>query len=129
MKNLALLMIAASILGCATEAPRIDQYSYVAYSWTGGNIGDMIEAWGTPKKGYEQATVDQPGYARWRVWSRFGRWETGGGIRHHCETVAVFGMDGTITEIEIRASVHCERYYKDLDSMLRPGVKPLPDTT
>jgi len=37
-------MIAASILGCATEAPRIDQYSYVAYSWTGGNIGDMIEA-------------------------------------------------------------------------------------
>ena len=129
MKKLTLLMIAASILGCATDASRIDEYRYVAYSWTDGNIGDMIEAWGTPQGDYKEATDSYPGFARWRAFSRVGGAQGDDAVRYHCDTIARFGADGTISKIEIRAAKHCQRYYKDLDSMLRPGVKPLPDTT
>ena len=129
MKIPTLLIIAVSILGCATDAPRIDQYRYVAYSWTDGNIGDMIEAWGTPQGDYKEATDSYPGHARWRAFSRLGGATGDNSIRYHCDAIARFGANGTITEIEIRASKHCERYYKDFDSMLRPGVKPPPDGT
>ena len=125
MKNLATLLLAAFLCGCATDAPRVVEYRYVAYSWTGGNISDMIEAWGTPRAGHDEATPTTPGYARWRVFSRTGGGGNGDGrIRYFCDTIARFGMDGTIWEIDIRQSEYCHRYYKDLSSMLRPGVKP-----
>jgi len=129
MKKITLPLIMVLVCGCATDASRIIEYRYVAYSWTDGNINDMIEAWGTPQGGYKEATDSYPGYARWRAFSRVGGAEDGSGIRYHCDTIARFGADGTITKIEIRASDHCQRYYKDLDSMLRPGVITLPDAT
>ena len=127
MKTLATLLLGAVLCGCATDAPRIVEYRYVAYSWTGGNISDMIEAWGTPRAGHDEATAATPGHARWRVFSRTGGGGSGsgsGGIRYFCDTIARFDMDGTIYEIEIRQSDNCDRYYRDLGSMLRPGVKP-----
>jgi len=128
MKNLALTLIVVLVCGCATDAPRIVEYRYVAYSWTDGNISDMMEAWGAPQSGYKDATDSSPGFARWRAFSRVGGAQGDNSIRYHCDTIARFGADGTISEIEIRASKHCQRYYKDLDSMLRPGVKPPPTT-
>ena len=130
MKLLSLLVFGLMLYGCATEAPRIVKYRYVAYSWTDGSIDDMIEAWGNPNKAYKKASEDEPGFARWRVFSRLGSREgSGGGYRYFCDTIAVFGEDGKITEIEIRHSDSCGRYYKDLDSMLRPGVAPPPGAT
>lgn len=127
LKNFALLMIVAMVCGCATDASRVVEYRYVAYSWTDGNIGDMIEAWGTPRAGYKNAADSDPGYARWRAFSRVGGAQGDDSIRYHCDTIARFGADGTISKIEIRASKHCQRHYRDLGSMLRPGVKPPPD--
>ena len=125
MNRLAILFLALLVYGCTTSGSRIVEYRYVAYSWTGGNIEEMIEAWGTPKAGYEVATAEQPGRARWRAFSRVGAREAPG-YRYFCDTVATFDTNGEITEIDIRRSDSCHRYYKDLDAMLRPGVKPPP---
>ena len=126
MKKFTLPLIMVLICGCAADTSRIVKYRYVAYSWIDGNIGDMIEAWGAPQGGYKDATDSYPGHARWRAFSRLGGAEGDNSIRYHCDTIARFGADGTIAEIEIRASDHCQRRYKDLDSMLRPGVQTLP---
>ena len=126
MKYLVLLLIAMLVSGCETNAPRIDEYRYSAYSWTDGNITDMIEAWGTPQSGYRDATDTTPGYARWRAFSRTGG-QGGVGVKYHCDSIAHFGTDGMIIEIEIRRSDSCHRHYDDkLGMMLRPGVKPPP---
>ena len=130
MKLLALLACGMMVYGCATEGPRVVKYRYVAYSWTDGNIDDMIEAWGKPNRGFREASKDEPGFARWRVFSRIGGGAgSGGGYRYFCDTIAIFGGDGKIAEIDIRHSDSCGRYYKDLDSMLRPGVAPPPGAT
>ena len=130
MKLLTFLICGMTLYGCATEAPRIVKYRYVAYSWTGASIDDMISAWGKPNRGYRSASADDPGFARWRVFSRLGSREgSGAGYRYFCDTIAFFGRDGKIAEIDIRHSDSCERYYKDLDSMLRPGVAPPPGAT
>jgi len=127
MNRLAILFLALLVYGCTTSGSRIVKYRYVAYSWTDGNIEEMIEAWGTPNAGYEVATAEQPGRARWRAFSRGGSGEVGGsGVRYSCDTIAIFEVSGKITEIDILNSNSCHRYYKNLDSMLRPGVKPPP---
>ena len=130
MKLLTLLVCGIILYGCATEAPRMDKYQYAAYSWTGGSIDDMVETWGEPNKGYRRASVDEPGFARWRVFSKLGNpRESGGVTRYFCDTIASFGEDGKIEQIRVRHSDSCGRYYEDLDSMLRPGVAPMPGAT
>lgn len=129
MKSIGLLVLAIMLFGCATDASRIDKYRYVAYSWVNGNIDEMIDAWGKPNRDYDKASENKPGLARWAVFSRAGNIEDGPAVRYHCDMTATFGNDGTIIDIRIRHSNSCHRYYKDLDSMLRPGVKPPPEGT
>jgi len=119
-------MFVLLLYGCETGGSRIVEYRYVAYSWTGGNIDEMIEAWGTPKAHYSRATATKPGSARWRVFSKVSGGDGSGGYRYFCDTIATFDAEGMITNIDIRRSEACHRYYKDLGSMLRPGIKPPP---
>ena len=129
MYRVAILFLFVTVCACSTDATRIDPYRYAAYSWTDGNINDMIEVWGEPRAlDFQEATDDEPGYAVWRAFSRTGGGGQGGdgGIRYHCVMRAHFDTTGTISEVDIRRSDSCHRHYKDLDTRIRPGVKPLP---
>jgi len=125
MIRLAALLAALVLVACDTNPPRIDDYRYVAYSWTGGNIDDMVAAWGEPNRGNEAATDENPGLARWRYFSRAG--EGMGHHRYFCDLIVRYEPTGTISEIVIVRSDHCGSYYGDrIRSLLRPGVKPPP---
>ena len=125
MYRLTALLIALLLAACDTNPPRIDDYRYVAYSWTGGNIDEMLAAWGEPNRGSGKAEDGHPGHARWRYFSRAGE-----GMSHHryfCEMIAHYDSTGTLAEIEIIRSDHCGTLYGDrIRSLLRPGVKPPP---
>ena len=127
MNRLALLIAILILAACDTNPPRIDDYRYVAYSWTGGNIDEMIAVWGKPNREHEPATAGAPGKARWRSFSRVGTGGTGESYRYFCEMIARFDEAGSISEIEIVRSQHCRTLYGEgIRDMLRPGVKPPP---
>ena len=125
MFRLAALFATLALVACETNPPRIDDYRYVAYSWTGGNIDEMFAAWGEPNRGNQGATARSLGSAKWRYFSRAGE-----GMSHHryfCEMVAHYDTTGKIVEIEIIRSDHCGTHYGDrIRGLLRPGVKPPP---
>ncbi len=127
MIRLAAVFALLSLAACDTNPPRIDDYRYVAYSWTGGNIDEMIAVWGEPNREHVQASADTLGKARWRSFSRYGAGGTPDSYRYFCDMTAHFDADGKVSEIEITRSDHCGTFYGEgIRDMLRPGVKPPP---
>ena len=129
MIRLFTLCPVAVILGCSVwdgtggDAP--SRYEFAADSWLGAKIEGMVEAWGTPNRGYKQPENGEEGIAGWGLSSQTGIGENKT-FRFRCETLAYFDLDGTITRIVVEYSHRCDRLYEgQLETMTRPESGPI----
>jgi hypothetical protein len=133
MKRLGILFLAVALFGCQTNPQIFSEYRYAAYSWVGGDIDDMVAAWGEPSDASSLATSKQPGHKHWdlRDTKRGTREYTVGGgsfTKYACDTIAYYDVYGKIIEIDVKRSKNCDEVYADqLESMLRPGTPPPPN--
>ena len=115
MVRLPVFLVVVLLSGCSSwsgaggEARNL--YEYAANSWIGAQIEQMVEAWGTPNRGYYPASSEEEGVAGWSVWS-----QTGIGAnreyRYRCETLAYFDSDGIIIRIVVKHAHSCDRRYQ-----------------
>jgi len=95
-----------------------DDYSRAAMSWLGGEIDEMVAAWGTPNRGFLAAAGKQRGVAGWEV-----RSYSGSDIRYHCASFAYFNSNGTILKIVVKHSYSCHRRFKNgFETMTRDNI-------
>ena len=124
MLRLLPLFLGLCLAACQSDGRRLDEFAYVAFSWTGGDLAQMTDAWGKPNGGYEKALDEENlGRARWRALANTGG--SLGGLAYACEIVVHFEPSGKIAEVVIVRSYLCKRHYgDDLSPLLRPGAKP-----
>jgi hypothetical protein len=103
----------------AGKVDRDDDYSNAALSWLGADIQEMLAAWPSPNTHCGSNTVGEVGCTWWR---HFGPGDHIG-VAHldfHCEVIARYDGFGVITEIDVRRSRYCYRFFNDrFDRMTR----------
>ena len=119
MVRLSIVFAVLAVFGCASTSDGSNRYTRAANSWKGGNIMDMVAAWGTPNAGYLPADGEISGVAGWDVRYKSGTGE-GKVTYYHCTTFAYFNSNDAIVRIVVKNSRYCHRRYgDDIQSMTR----------
>jgi hypothetical protein len=133
MTRIGILLLALTLFGCQTNPQIFSEYRYAAYSWVGGNVNDMVTAWGEPTDASSMASSSQPGFKQWKLsdkkrGTRENSVGAGSFTKHACDTIAYYDVYGKIIEIDVQRSKNCDEVYAEqLDAMLRPGTPPPPN--
>ena len=110
MRYLILFVAMFAFVGCSSNMEQTDKYRFAANSWAGGNIEEMVNAWGTPNAGFLPAKDGEDGVAGWSVRSTQVAVAADG---YYCSTLVYFDASGTITSIDVRRSRSCQQYYRN----------------